>query len=333
MSLQSHDAQLLPAIHRLTRQTDTASPEVQALRGNPVVSRIGNTGLIEIPFASDNYPEARVFAKTEWDNPGGSIKDRAALNIIRNAIESGRLRKDNALLDATSGNTGIAYAMICAALGYKATLCLPANASPERKKILRAYGAELVITSPLEGSDGAIVKARELYAEDPERWFYADQYSNEANWQAHYHTTSLEIWNQTDQQVTHFVAGLGTSGTFCGTTRRLKELNPKIQCISFQPDSPLHGLEGMKHMETALVPSIYDDTLADSEVEVSTDEAHAMCRRLGREMGLLVGVSAAAALVATMKVVEREQRGTFVTIFCDNASKYLSDDFWNREDA
>jgi cysteine synthase B len=251
--------------------------------------------------------------------------------MILEGERNGKLTPDKIILDATSGNTGIAYAWIGAARGYRVKLALPQNASDERKRILRAYGVELVLTNPLEGSDGAIREARRLYAENPDLYFYPDQYNNDANWQAHYETTALEIWNQTAGRITHFVAGLGTSGTFVGTSRRLKELNPTIQCISFQPDSPFHGLEGMKHMGTAIVPGIYDETVADENYEISTEEAHEYARLLGKREGLLVGVSAAAAMACAMKVAEKSKKGVVVTIFSDSADKYLSERFWDEE--
>jgi S-sulfo-L-cysteine synthase (O-acetyl-L-serine-dependent) len=255
------------------------------------------------------------------------VKDRAALNIIRKAEHAGHL-PGKIILDSTSGNTGIAYAMIGAAKGYPVKLFLPENASPERMSILRAYGVEIVLTDPLEGSDGAIRGVRELYKREPERYFYADQYNNPANWQAHYETTGVEIWQQTDGQVTHFVAGLGTSGTLMGTGRRLKEYRPEIQIISLQPDSPFHGLEGLKHMETAIKPGIYDEKLADRDIGISTEETYNMARRLAREEGLLVGISAATALVGSLRIAEelagRGEGGVIVTLFPDNAYKYLS---------
>jgi cysteine synthase B len=271
----------------------------------------------------------RVVAKAEWYNPGGSVKDRAARAMILDGEQRGLMTRDKVLIDATSGNTGIAYAMIAAERGYKCKLAMPKNASPERKQALRAYGAELILTDPHESTDGAQRYVKNLVEERPGKYFYPDQYNNAANWRAHEETTAPEIWSQTDGQVTHFVAGLGTSGTFMGTTRGLKKLNPAIQCISMQPDSPLHGLEGMKHMGSALVPGIYDPTLADENLEVSTEDAHMMCLRLAREEGLLVGVSSGANLVAAMRVAERLKEGVVVTIFCDSASKYLSEDFWS----
>jgi len=275
----------------------------------------------------------QVLAKAEWYNPGGSVKDRAALAMILDGERRGLLNKNKTLIDATSGNTGIAYAMIGAERGYHVKLALPKNASPERKQTLLAYGAELIMTDPGEGTDGAQRYVKQLVDMNPERYFYPDQYNNDANWRAHYETTAMEIWRQTEGQVTHFVAGVGTSGTFMGVTRRLKELNPAIQCICMQPDSPLHGLEGMKHMQTALVPGIYDAGIADEQMETSTEDAHKMCLRLAREEGVLVGVSSGANLSAAMRTAERLKEGVVVTIFCDSASKYLSESFWQEMDS
>lgn len=292
---------------------------------------VGNTPLLRLAAIDRELSGVEIYAKAEWWNPGGSVKDRAALNMILAGERSGGLTKETILLDATSGNTGIAYAWIAAARGYRVRLALPASASPERKRILRAYGVDLVITDPGDGTDGAIRKVKELHAADPGAYFYPDQYSNPANWRAHYEGTAPEIWTQTEGRVTHFVAGLGTSGTFCGTTRRLRELNPGLFAASFQPDSPFHGLEGMKHMPTAIVPAIYDPTLADENLEVATEDAYAMVRRLAREEGLLVGVSAGAALAATLALARRVGPGIFVTVFPDGADKYLSESFWNEE--
>ena len=275
-----------------------------------------------------------VYAKAEWTNPGGSVKDRAAFNIIRQGELDGRLRPGVTILDSTSGNTGIAYAMIGAARGYKVKLFLPGNASPERIAILRAYGAELALTDPLEGSDGAIRAVRALVADDPLRYFYADQYNNPANWQAHYNTTGVEIWQQTAGEVTHFVAGLGTSGTLMGTGRRLRDFNPDVQIIGLQPDSPFNGLEGLKHMPTAIKPGIYDESFADETLGVGTEDTYVMARRLAREEGYLVGISAASATVGALQVAkrlaERGQPGVVVTLFPDNAYKYLSEKFWQE---
>jgi cysteine synthase B len=291
---------------------------------------VGNTPMLRLRNLASKNNRVEIYAKAEWFNPGGSVKDRPALNMILEGERAGALTSDKIILDATSGNTGIAYAWIGAARGYKVKLALPQNASEERKRILNSYGAELVLTSPLEGSDGAIREAKRLYAENPDLYFYSDQYNNPANWQAHYNTTALEIWEQTAGRVTHFIAGLGTSGTFVGTSRRLKELNPEIKAISFQPDSPFHGLEGLKHMETAIVPGIYDTSVADEDIEISTESAHHYTRELGRREGLLVGISAGAALAAAIKVAERIETGVIVTVFPDGGDKYLSERFWEE---
>jgi len=270
--------------------------------------------------------------KAEWANPGGSVKDRAAASIVA-AAEAQGLLAGRHLLDATSGNTGIAYAMLGAAKGFPVTLCMPSNVSPERKRILSAYGANIIWTDPADGSDGAILKAREL-AQNKDLYYYADQYGNQANWKAHYKGTANEIWQQTEGRITHFVAGLGTSGTFMGVTRRLKELNPRVECIAMQPDSPFHGLEGLKYMATAIVPPIYDASVADRHVEQSTEGAYEMAKHLGRNEGLLLGISAAAAVAASLKIGEEEARAgrsaVLVTILCDSADKYLSERFWEQ---
>jgi cysteine synthase B len=307
--------------------------------GMTLLERIGNTPLISLERLTAHLPGVQIVGKVEWANPGGSIKDRAAKAIVLDAEQRGLLKfhqpqgsRGRGLLDATSGNTGIAYAMLGAALGFPVTLCVPSNVSPERKNILAAYGANVIWTDPADGSDGAIRKARALAAAEPESYLYADQYGNEQNWKAHYRTTANEIWQQTEGQVTHFIAGLGTSGTFMGTTRRLRELNPAIQCISLQPDSPFNGFEGLKHMETAIVPPIYDAKLADENIFMSTERAYDMARELGRKDGLLVGVSAAGAVTASLDIAEREARAgreaVIVTILCDSADKYLSERFW-----
>lgn len=296
-----------------------------------VLALIGNTPLLRLQKVGRDFPQFEFYAKAEWENPGGSVKDRPAMNIILEAERAGLMNKEKVLTDSTSGNTGIAYAMICAARGYRCKLCMPANASVERKRILNAYGAEIVLTDPMEGSDGAIRRVRQMAAEGPALYFYANQYDNPANWQAHYNATAPEIFSQTEGRVTHFVAGLGTSGTFVGTTRRLKELNPEIQCTSFQPDDPFHGLEGMKHMATAIKPGIYDAGLADEDLAISTEDAYAMTLRLAREEGLLVGVSSGAAMVAATKVAEQAGRGVIVTIFPDSGDKYLSERFWDEK--
>ena len=294
---------------------------------------VGNTPLLRLRNVAAGLRDVEIYAKAEWFNPGGSVKDRPALNMILDGEQTGRLTPGKIILDATSGNPGIAYAWIGAARGYKVRLALPQNASEERKRILRSYGAELVLTSPLEGSDGAIREARRLYAENPDLYFYPDQYNNPSNWQAHYQTTALEIWEQTSGRITHFIAGLGTSGTFVGTSLRLKELNPGIKVISFQPDSPFHGLEGLKHMETAIVPGIYDSSIADESYEISTEIAHEYTRRLGKQEGLLVGVSAGAALSCALLVAAKLETGVVVTVFPDAGDKYLSERFWDENDA
>jgi S-sulfo-L-cysteine synthase (O-acetyl-L-serine-dependent) len=302
--------------------------------GRNVLEYIGNTPLIRIERLMRHLPNVAIAAKAEWMNPGGSVKDRAALAMIQSGLTSGKLRPGKTILDATSGNTGIAYAMIGAALGYPVKLFLPHSASEERKRILHAYGAELVMTPGDEGTDGAIRRAREQAATEPEKYFYPDQYSNPANWQAHYRGTANEIWQQTSARITHFVAALGTSGTFVGTTRRLKELNPEIRCVSLQPDGPWNGLEGWKHMPTALRPAIYDHTLADENLEISTEESYRMVKRLAREEGLLVSPSAAAALLGCLAVAEKipaGQTAVMVTVFADSAAKYLSERFWDEE--
>lgn len=293
-------------------------------------AQVGNTPLIRLwnTAVAHNIPDTvALYAKAEWFNPSGSVKDRAALNIIRTAEENGQLQPGMTLLDSTSGNMGIAYAMLGAARGYKIKLTLPSNASPERIAILKAYGAELILTDPLEGSDGAIVVARELAAADP-TLYYANQYNNSANWQAHSKSTAPEIWQQTKGKITHFVAGLGTSGTFTGTTRRLKLFNPNIQALAMQPDGPFHGLEGLKHMPSALKPGIYDEQLADAQVTVRTEDARAMARAQAKTEGLFVGISAAAAVVASLNVAKTLDEGVIVTILPDNGFKYLSDTLW-----
>ena len=296
--------------------------------GKNVTELVGNTPLLELPAIAAETPGVRILGKAEWYNPGGSVKDRPAMWMIRDGERSGALTPQKTILDATSGNTGIAYAWIGAALGYKVKLCMPKNASEERKKILRAYGVDFVLTDPGEGSDGAIREARRLYAEDPERYFYPDQYSNPANPRAHYESTAPEIWEQTEGEVTHFVAGLGTSGTFVGTSTRLKELNPEIRVVSFEPDGAFHGLEGMKHMGSAIVPPIYDPTIADENRATATEDAYEMVKRVAREEGVLIGISAGAAVATALSVAREIDSGTVVTILCDGADKYLSENFW-----
>jgi cysteine synthase B len=308
--------------------------ETPAKPGTALIERIGSTPLIRLEQVSRGLDGITLLAKAEWANPGGSVKDRAAAAMVADARARGLLTPGKTLLDATSGNTGIAFAMLGAALGFPVHLAMPSNVSPERKRILNAYGAKVDWTDPDKGSDGAIRRARELAGNDPARFFYADQYSNDANWLAHYRTTGPEIWQQTAGQVTHFVAGLGTSGTFMGATRRLKELNPAIQAISFQPDSPFHGLEGLKHMGTSIVPAIYNPHLADRNLEIETEAAYDTARRLAREEGLLVGISAAAAVVASIKIAHEEasagRQAVIVTVLPDSADKYLSERFWEE---
>lgn len=303
--------------------------------GHSLIERIGNTPLLRLDALTRDLPGVALLGKAEWCNPGGSVKDRAAANIVAEACRAGQLRPGKILLDATSGNTGIAYAMLGAAEGFPVTLCMPENVSRERKQILQGYGANIIYTDPGDGSDGAIRMARSLAENHPDQYFYADQYSNEANWKAHYFMTANEIWQQTQGRVTHFVSMLGTSGTFVGTTRRLKELNPAVKCVSLQPDSSFHGIEGAKHMASAIVPRIYDPSLADQNLEISTEDAYAMCRHLSRGAGLLVGISAAAAVVGCLKIAEalslrRGQEAVIVTILCDSGEKYLSERFWTE---
>lgn len=300
-----------------------------------ITDLIGNTPLLPLRTVTARRirPGVRVYAKAEWYNPGGSVKDRAALSILAEGERTGALTKDKIIIDATSGNTGIAYAMLGAVLGYRVRLAVPANAGVERKRLLAAYGADVLYTDPLEGTDGAQHVVRKLVQEDPNRYFYADQYNNPANWRAHYHTTGVELIRQTHGKITHFVAGLGTTGTFVGTARRLKEYRPAIRCIAVQPDAPLHGLEGLKHLASAVVPGIFDPTLVDQTVEVSTEEAYDMIRRTAREEGLLLGPSSAAALVAALHVAEQLETGTVVTIFADHGSRYLSDSLWENNHA
>src|SRR6202046_174264 len=302
--------------------------------GSRILERIGNTPLLRLDRLTAHLPGITLLGKAEWANPGGSVKDRAASSIVA-AAEAQGLLAGRHLLDATSGNTGIAYARLGAAEGFPLTVYMPENVSLERKQILQSYGADIVYTDPADGSDGAIRMARGLAAKHPGKYCYADEYSNDANWQPHYHGTANEIWQQTQGRVTHFVSMLGTSGTFVGTTRRLKELNPRVQCISLQPDSSFHGIEGAKHMPSAIVPAIYDPSLADQNLEIATEDAYAMARQLSRGSGLLVGISAAAAVVGCLKIakdlpLKRGQEAVMVTILCDSGEKYLSERFWNE---
>ncbi len=296
-----------------------------------ILARIGNTPLIEIRNIPVRKERLRIFVKAEWFNPGGSIKDRPALNMLLKAEMSGELTRDKIIIDATSGNTGIAYAMIGSALGYKVKIAIPSNATPERTQTLLAYGAEILYTDPMAGTDGAQKLVKEIVASDPDRFYYPDQYNNPANWRAHYNSTALEIWNQTKGRLTHFVAGLGTTGTFIGISRRLKELNPSIVCISFEPDSPLHGIEGLKHLTSSLVPGIYDSSLADEHVTVSTEKAYAMTRQLARGEGIFAGVSGGAALAVSIDIASELKDATIVTILPDGGARYSSEHFWKEE--
>ncbi len=321
---------VLPEKNIDTREQVTSNL-LQNAGSRSLTDLIGNTPLVRLNRVRPANTRVELYAKAEWVNPGGSVKDRAAYNMILKGERSGELRPGKVILDATSGNTGIAYAMIGASRGYEVHLCLPLNANAERKQLLRAYGAHLILTDPLKSSDGAIIRAREMAAAEPDKYFYPDQYNNDANWRAHYNGTAPEIWEQTNGKITHFVAGLGTSGTFMGTGRRLRELNPNIRLISFEPDSPFHGLEGMKYMATSIVPGIYDPNLADENREVATEDAHAMVKRLAREEGILVGVSAAAAAVCSLKLADELDEGVIVTVFCDSGTRYLSERFWQEE--
>jgi cysteine synthase B len=294
-----------------------------------IVDLIGNTPLIRLPKFEAGLRNVELYAKAEWKNPGGSVKDRPALRMIEDGERSGALTRDRIILDATSGNTGIAYAMIGAARGYRVRLCVPENVTPERKRILRAFGAEIVFTDPMQGSDGAIIRVREMFASTPDLYFYPDQYNNPGNWRSHYDTTAPEIIEQTGGRLTHFVAGLGTSGTFVGAGRRFREFNASIRLISIQPDSPLHGLEGLKHMETAIVPGIYDPSLADEDLGVSTEEAFELTRQLAHE-GLFVGISSGANLGGALNVARRASDAVIVVIFPDGGEKYLSERFWDE---
>jgi cysteine synthase B len=306
--------------------------DIQIQQEQSVLGTVGNTPLLSLPrLSAELSAGVRIFGKAEYFNPGGSVKDRPALNMILEAEERGQLYAGKTILDATSGNTGIAYAWIGAAKGYSVTLCIPANASQERKKILKAYGAELIFTDPSESTDGAQRKAKEIVAADPDKYFYPDQYNNDGNWRAHFKHTGPEIWRQTDGTVTHFVAGLGTTGTFMGTGRFLKSVNPVIDLISMQPATPFHGLEGMKHLETAMVPGIYDPLLADRELTVETEDAYEMCRWLAQNEGLFVGISSGANVVAALRIAKELKDGVVVTILCDGGDKYLSDKFWTEE--
>jgi S-sulfo-L-cysteine synthase (O-acetyl-L-serine-dependent) len=310
-------------------------PRLARTQAEPLLATIGNTPLLRLDKIAREFPDIEIFGKAEYFNPGGSVKDRAALNMVLDGERSGKLNPHRTILDATSGNTGIAYAMIGANRGYKVKLCLPANASEERKRILQAYGAEMVFSDADESSDGAIRLCRKIYLADPDVYFYPDQYNNPANWKAHFEGTGLEIIEQTGGTLTHFVASMGTSGTFTGVTRRLRRDLPEVKCYSAQPSSGFHGLEGLKHMPTAIVPGFYDEKLADGNVWIETEDAYRMVRRLAREEGLLVGISSGAnvhaATVLAIELAARGESATIVTVLCDSAEKYLSERFWNEE--
>jgi len=311
-------------------RTSHALHIVQRIPDESIIDRIGNTPLLRLRLFEQECPEVAVYAKAEFMNPGGSVKDRPALRMIEEGEAEGRLTQSHTILDSTSGNTGIAYAMIGAAKGYRVRLVMPTNVSNERKQLVNAFGAEIVYSDALEGSDGAIRLAHKLLEEDPDRYFMPDQYNNDANWRAHYDGTGREIWEQTQGSITHFVAGLGTSGTFVGCSRRLKELNPDIVCVSVQPAEPWHGLEGLKHMATAIVPGIYDPTLADEDIGVETEPAYELARQLARSEGVLAGHSSGAALWAVREVARRIGRGEIVTIFADGGDRYLSSGLYQR---
>jgi S-sulfo-L-cysteine synthase (O-acetyl-L-serine-dependent) len=319
----------------IAEQTWIENRTIRKQAGGSIADQIGNTPLLRLHRIEEQYglaPGVELYAKAEYANPGGSVKDRAALAMIREGERSGLLMPGVTILDASSGNTGIAYAMIGASLGYRVEICLPESASPERNRLLRLYGATIIPTPPADGTDGAIIEARRRYAEHPERYFYPDQYSNPANWRAHYTGTGPEIWRQTAGRITHFVAVVGTSGTFMGTARRLKAYNPGIKVIEVQPDSAFHGLEGMKHMASALVPSIYDPMLADERIGIETEEAQAMTRALGRLEGVLVGPSGGAGVLAAVRVGQALHSGVLVTVLPDGGSRYLNDPFWEEQD-
>jgi cysteine synthase B len=310
-------------------------PLLARTEAEPLLATIGNTPLLRLEKIQAEFPGIEIFGKAEYFNPGGSVKDRAALNMVLDGERSGKLNHNRTILDSTSGNTGIAYAMIGANLGYKVRLVLPGNASGERKRILKAYGAETLYSDPNEGSDGAIRMVREIYMEDPDLYFYPDQYNNPANWKAHFEGTGPEIIDQTNGGLTHFVSAMGTSGTFTGVTKRLRRDLPDVKCYSAQPSSGFHGLEGLKHMPTAIRPGFYDDTMADGNLWIETEDAYRMVRRLAREEGLLVGISSGcnvyAATLLAREIAARGESATIVTILCDSAEKYLSENFWDQE--
>uniref|UniRef100_Q02B09 Cysteine synthase n=1 Tax=Solibacter usitatus (strain Ellin6076) TaxID=234267 RepID=Q02B09_SOLUE len=310
-------------------------PHLARTQAEPLLATVGNTPLLRLERIPREFPGIEILAKAEYFNPGGSVKDRAAVNMVLDGERSGKLNHTRTILDSTSGNTGIAYAMIGANRGYHVKLVLPGNASEERKRILKAYGAETIFSDPGEGSDGAILLCRQIYREDPDRYFYPDQYNNPANWKAHFDGTGPEIIKQTNGTITHFVSAMGTSGTFTGTTRRLRRDLPEVKCYSAQPSSGFHGLEGLKHMPTAIRPGFYDDTLADGNLWIETEDAYRMVRRLAREEGLLVGISSGcnvhAATLLARDIAARGETATIVTVLCDSAEKYLSEHFWDEE--
>lgn len=313
-----------------------AARPTHAPLSSSLLDQIGNTPLLRLGKLDAEFPGVEIYAKAEFFNPGGSVKDRAALNMVLDGERTGRLSGDRVLIDATSGNTGIAYAMIGAVKGFPVKLCLPANASHERRQILKGFGAEMVFSDPAEGSDGAIRLCRQLYEADPDAYFYPDQYNNPANWKAHFEGTAVEIIEQTKGSITHFVTSMGTSGTFTGNSRRLKRDIPGITVVSAQPSSGFHGLEGLKHMPTAIVPGIYDPSLADDNLWIETEDAYRMTRWLGRNEGLLVGMSSGANVHAARevgrKLAEKGQPGVIVTVLADGATKYLSEPFWDEND-
>lgn len=297
-----------------------------------ILDLVGNTPLIKLNQITKDLNDVSIYAKCEYLNPSGSVKDRAAKAIILEAINSNKLTKDKILLDSTSGNTGIAYAMFGANLGYKVSVTLPKNANFERKRILKAFGVTIIETDPLLSSDGSLIKAKELAEENPDIYYYTNQYNNENNWKAHYNSTALEIWEQSEKKVTHFIAGMGTSGTFVGTSRRLKELNPNIKTVAMQPSSPFHGLEGMKHMATTIVPEIYDSSLIDETIEIDTEDARRTTLELIRKEGLFVGISSGANVYAALQLAKTLPKGSvIVTILCDSGFKYLSDSLWEED--
>lgn len=295
-----------------------------------VLDLIGNTPLFEIKNIVENK-NVRIFAKAEFMNPSGSVKDRAAKEMILDGIASKKLTKDKIIIDATSGNTGIAYSMIGAALGYRVQLCIPENVSIERKKIIKAYGAKIIETNPLEGIDGAYYAVQKIVNDNPDKYFYPDQYSNDANWKAHYYTTASEIWEQTNRSITHFVAGTGTAGTFTGTSRGLKKRNKNIKTYIMQPDLPFHGIEGLKHFETMLKPEIFDASLSDGKIEITTETAYKMSIRLAREEGIFAGISSGANVAAALKLAKNVPDGSvIVTVLCDGGARYFSSPVWEE---